>query len=312
MPPLTETQRYQIEHDIRLGVDNKTIAKGIGCTSRTIGREVGRCGGRAGYQAADAQADRQRCAQNSAANHPTVPVELWPPIEAAILRKLSPEQAIEELKLSISVSAIYRYLRRHHKKRPRQQLRHYAASQRRGGKKAKMAWVHRAKTIHQRPKAVLTRDMIGHLECDSIVGKRNEPHKIVVLLDRALRLVRLGWVPDGSAAAVARHIAGWQQDHTGIPILSLTTDQGYEFSALPELLPGRLYACDPGKPYQKGQVEHMNKLIRQYIPKGKSLRHCTQAKLDWVANELNHRPRKRLSWNSPAKLLSILTTAATS
>jgi transposase, IS30 family len=312
MAPLTLTQRYQIEHDIRLGLTNKAIAIGVGCSKRTIGREIGRCAGRAGYRAADAQADRQRCAGNSAANHPRVPAEIWPPIEAAILRKLSPEQAIEELKLTLSVSAIYRYLRRHYKKRHCAQLRHYAASQRRGGKKGKMAWVHRAKTIHRRPKAVLTRDTIGHLECDSIVGKRNEPHKIVVLLDRALRFVRLGWVPDGSAAAMARHIAGWQQDGTGIPILSLTTDQGYEFSALPELLPDCLYACDAGKPYQKGQVEHMNKLIRQYIPKGKSLRHCTQAKLDWVANELNNRPRKRLSWNSPAKLLSILTTAATS
>lgn len=312
MPPLTEAQRYQIEHDIRLGLDNGAIAIGVGCCSRTIERELGRCGGRARYRAADAQADRQRCALNSAANHPTVPVELWPPIEAAILRKLSPEQAIKELKLTLCASVIYRYLRRHHKKRHCQQLRHYVASRRRGGKKGKMAWVRRAKTIHQRPPEVLTRDTMGHLECDSIVGKRNEPHKIVVLLDRALRLVRLGWAPDGSAVAVACHIARWQQDDTGIPMLSVTTDQGYEFSALPELLPDCLYACDPGKPYQKGQVEHMNKLIRQYVPKGKSLRHWTQAKLDWIANELNQRPRKRLSWMSPAQLLSILTTAATS
>jgi len=73
-----------------------------------------------------------------------------------------------------------------------------------------------------------------------------------------------------------------------------------------------LYACDPGKPYQKGAVENMNKLIRQYIPKSKSLRHITQAKLDWIANELNHRIRKRLGWLSPAALLSKRTAAATS
>ena len=95
-------------------------------------------------------------------------------------------------------------------------------------------------------------------------------------------------------------------------MLSLTTDQGYEFSALPKLLPDCLYACDPGKPYQKGAVENMNKLIRQYIPKGKSLRHITQAKLDWIANELNQRIRKRLGWMSPAALLSKLTAATTS
>lgn len=311
MPPLTETQRYQIEHDIRLGMSNGRIATGIGCSCRTIEYEVSRCGGRARYRAALAQSDRESCALNSAANHPTILEKVWLSLEGAVARKDSPEQAIHALKLDASTSAAYRYLHRSGKTHLLTQLRHYAASQKRGGKAGKMDWVYRALGIHERPKAVLTRDTIGHLECDSIVGKRNEPHKIVVLIDRALRYVRLGWVPDGTAAAVMRHMARWQHDDTGIPILTLTTDQGYEFSALPELLPGRLYACDPGKPYQKGQVEHMNKLIRQYIPKGVSLRNMTQAKLNWIANELNQRPRKRLGWLRPATLLSNLTTAPT-
>jgi len=46
MPPLTETQRYQIEHDVRLGMSNARIATGIGCSCRTIEYEVGRCGSR--------------------------------------------------------------------------------------------------------------------------------------------------------------------------------------------------------------------------------------------------------------------------
>lgn len=311
MPPLTQTQRYQIAHDIRLGISNARIAIGIGCSCRTIEREVSRCGGRARYDAKDAQAHRHRCVQKSAANHPTIPETVWAPMEQAVARKHSPEQAIHELKLAASRSAAYRYLHRHGKMHLLTQLRHYSASQKRGGKAGKMKWVDRALGIHERPEAVRTRDTIGHLECDSIVGKRNEPYKIVVLIDRALRYVRLGWVPDGTAAAVARHMARWQHDDTGIPILTLTTDQGVEFSALPELLPGRLYACDAGKPYQKGQVEQMNKLIRQYIPKGMSLRNMTQAKLNWIANELNQRPRKRLGWLSPATLLSNLTSAPT-
>lgn len=311
MPPLTETQRYQIEHDLRLGLINQQIATGAGCSRRTIERELARCGGRAHYQAARAQADRRRCALNSAANHPMLSATQWSVIEAAILRKLSPEQALDALQLTASPSTVYRYLRRLNKQRHRRQLRHYQASQKRGGKTGKMAWVKLAQSIHDRPKDIDTRDTMGHQECDSIVGKRNEPYKIVVLLDRALRFVRLGWVRDGTAAGVAWHIARWQHDGTAIPMLSLTTDQGYEFSALPALLPGRLYACDAGKPYQKGAVEHMNKLIRQYIPKGMSLRGMTQAKLDWIANELNQRPRKRLGFCSPATLLSTLTTAPT-
>ena len=242
MPPLTETQRYQIEHDIRLGLSNKLIAKALGCSVRTVEREMRRCGDRARYRATDAQAHRRQCARNSAANHPTIPETVWIPIEEAIRRKLSPEEALNECQLGHSASAVYRYLRRCGKAHLRKQLRHYTASQKRGGKAGKMAWVNRAKSIHERPKDVLTRDTIGHLECDSIVGKRNEPHKIVVLIDRALRYVRLGWVPDGTAAAVARHMARWQHDDSGISMLSLTTDQGCEFSALPEL-PAGLFVC---------------------------------------------------------------------
>ena len=164
------------------------------------------------------------------------------------------------------------------------------------------------KSIHERPKDILTRDTFGHLECDSIVGKRNEPHKNVVLIDLALRYARLGWLHDNTAA-VARDRARWQHDDTGISNLSRTTDQGCEVSALPAFLPDCLYACDPEKPSQKGQVGHMNKPVRQYIPKGKSLRNITQAKLDWIANKLNQRPRRRLGRLSPAKLLFKLSAA---
>ena len=86
---------------------------------------------------------------------------------------------------------------------------------------------------------------------------------------------------------------------------------GCEFSALPQLLPDCSYARDTGKPYQKGQVEYMNKLIRQYILKGISLRNITRAILNWIASELNNRPRKRLGWLSPAKLLLNMTAAPT-
>ena len=312
MPSLTTPQRYQIEHDIRLGLSNAAIATGLGCSTRTVEREVSRCDGRQRYTHKQALAHRHQCAQNSAANHPTIAAEIWQTIEARLTKKHSPEQIIHSLGIDISISSIYRYLRRMGKVSLLKQLRHYGASQKRNGKAGKMKWVKKAQTYKRRPKAVRTRDKMGHLECDSIVGKRNEHDKLVVLLDRATRFVRLALVSDGTAASVALKMAQWQKDKTGIPILSLTTDQGIEFSALPALLPDRLYACDPGKPYQKGAVENMNKLIRQYISKGSSLRHLTQAKLNWIANQLNQRPRKRLGWKTPDTMRLNMISAPTS
>jgi transposase, IS30 family len=49
-----------------------------------------------------------------------------------------------------------------------------------------------------------------------------------------------------------------------------------------------------------------NGLLRQYFPKGTSLRRHTPAGLTAVAAELNSRPRKTLAWNTPAEELSKL------
>ena len=309
MPPLNPAQRYQIEHDIRLGATNKVIALGIGCSLSTIEREIGRCGPKAMYRATVAQAHRDRCGQISAANHPTISPETWELACEQVSKKNSPEQVIRENHLTLCPSSIYRYLKRTGKRLVQQQLRHYSVTQKRGRRTGQMPWVkdEGVQSIRDRPQAINTRDTIGHLEADSIVGKRNEPDKILVIIDRASRFVRLGLVRHGTAAEVASLFAKWQDNNVGIPMLSVTTDQGYEFSALPKQLSGRLYACDPGKPYQKGQVEHVNKLIRQYIPKGVSLRDITQAKLDWVALQLNSRVRKRLGWKSPLTVLSEMT-----
>lgn len=309
MPPLNPLQRYQIEHDIRLGATNEVIARGVGCSLSTIEREIGRCGPKVMYRASAAQAHRYRCGQSSAANHPTIAPETWELACEQVSKKNSPEQVIRQHHLTLWPSSIYRYLKRTGKRRVQQQLRHYSVTQKRGKRTGQMPWVKDAgvQSIHDRPQAINTRDTIGHLEADSIVGKRNEPDKILVIIDRASRFVRLGLVRHGTTAEVASLFAKWQDDKVGIPMLSVTTDQGYEFSALPKQLAGRLYACDPGKPYQKGQVEHVNKLIRQYIPKGVSLRAITQVQLDWIALELNSRVRKRLGWKSPLTVLSEMT-----
>ena len=92
MPPLTEQARYQIEHDLRLGLDNKVIAKAVGKCVRTIERERKRCEGDGEYTAVRAIAHRRKKGAKSAANHPTHPPSIWQPVEAMLIRKLSPEQ----------------------------------------------------------------------------------------------------------------------------------------------------------------------------------------------------------------------------
>jgi len=49
-----------------------------------------------------------------------------------------------------------------------------------------------------------------------------------------------------------------------------------------------------------------NGLLRQYVPKGTDLSVHSEADLDWVAAELNDRPRKRLAFKKPIEQIGPL------
>jgi IS30 family transposase len=93
----------------------------------------------------------------------------------------------------------------------------------------------------------------------------------------------------------------------GLPVKTITCDNGSEFGyhkLIEKKLKCQVYFADPNHPEQRGSNENLNGLIREYYPKGQSLKHVTQADATRVAALLNRRPRKRLGYDCPRNVFA--------
>ena len=83
---------------------------------------------------------------------------------------------------------------------------------------------------------------------------------------------------------------------------SLTWDQGIEMHEWKDVSVAAdidIRFCDPHPPWQRATNENTNGLPRQRFPKGTDLWVHSALDLEWVATELNDRPRKRLGFAKP-------------
>jgi IS30 family transposase len=83
---------------------------------------------------------------------------------------------------------------------------------------------------------------------------------------------------------------------------TITSDNGTEFHAYQRVEKAtgvKFYFATPHHAWERGTNENTNGLIRQYLPKRTSMTHVDQRHCDWVAKQLNERPRKRYGFETP-------------
>ncbi len=124
--------------------------------------------------------------------------------------------------------------------------------------------------IRLRPKYIEKRDEIGHLEIDSIIGKRNEQASILSIVDRCTRVMWLIKAEAKNEYYIDKLIRKYIEEQK-IEVKSITVENGLEFQALgitAKRLGIKLYKCDPYCSFQRGTNERANALVRRFIPKG--------------------------------------------
>ena len=85
-------------------------------------------------------------------------------------------------------------------------------------------------------------------------------------------------------------------------VRTITADNCTEFHSYPAIeraTAARFYFATPHHAWERGTCENTNGLLRQYLPKRKSMAHLTQHDCNRIAARLNRRPRKRLSYRTP-------------
>jgi len=163
--------------------------------------------------------------------------------------------------------------------------------------------------ISERPAEVDDRAVPGHWEGDLILGK-NGRSAIGTLVERATRFLILLYLANNhSAEAVERAMIAAIRRLPQMPWKTLTVDQGIEMrnhARISIATDIEIYFCDPASPWQRGSNENTNGLLRQYFPKGTDLSGYHPDYLEFVANQMNARPRKTLGWDTPAEVMERL------
>lgn len=303
---LTQEQRYHISGFLKAGNTQTNIADEIGVNKSTISRELQRNRGARGYRPKQAH---QIALENrqQAEKHIKFNSELQQIVIKKIMLDWSPEQISGYLKreriAEISHERIYQFLiadkkaggmlHTHLRHAGKKRKKRYGAKDRRGQIKNRVS-------IDERPKIVNKKQRFGDWEGDTIIGKQQQK-AIVTLVDRASKITRIGRVATKHADVVSTIMIGLLKPMKDITH-TITLDNGKEFSGhekIAKSLNIAIYFAHPYSSWERGLNENTNGLIRQYIKKGSSFESITDARIAFIENRLNNRPRKSLGYYTP-------------
>jgi IS30 family transposase len=298
---LKEVERVRIFDCLRQGMSIRSTADRIGRDKSTVSRELKRNSDHIGYLYPK---DAQKQTDIKKARHGTK-IDRNNELKKYVLEKLNERWSpviiagrwtVKNPQKSISAEAIYQFV--YHPKNKAQELwKLLPRKKRRRGvirkQRSTGGILHRV-SIHQRPTEIGTREQFGHYEADLMFNKGSQSENILTLVERKSRMVTFVKHESKQSEPIIESI----KQKIGAIALTCTFDNGKEF-ALHHTLGIPTFFCDPGSPWQKGSVENMNGIGREFCPFPMDPKSITQEYLDQATDTLNNRPRKILNFLTP-------------
>ncbi len=313
MAHLTLDQRYKIE--IYKNAENSIseIAHKIGKDKSVISREIRRnADHRSGVYKAGL-AERKTTARHKNKHKKN---KFNAEVEINLLYYLSldysPEQVVGRSKIDgidmVSTESIYQYIWSD-KRKGGFLFKHLRTKgkkyQKRGNLKGRRGLITDRKDIDSRPSIVDTKDRLGDLEIDLVIGL-NHKGALLTINDRATGLLFMDKVESKEASVIEAKTIELLQDWEPI-IKTITSDNGKEFAnhkAIGNSLGIDFYFAKPYHSWERGANENLNGLVRQYFPKKFNFDSITKEKTEQVIHILNNRPRKRFGFKTPNEIFA--------
>lgn len=316
---LDAKDREVIHAGLAQGHSAAELGRRLGRDASVISREIARHGGRQAYSGVEAQARACRRPSQATRNKIVDTPALFDEVRALLATGATPRQIEvalarrhpEDESRRVSHETIYDFIYIHSKGRLRKEL---IGCLRRKKPRRSPAPRARAKlsgqlpgaiNIRERPAEAEGRAVPGHWEADLVMGAGNRTAILVITerLSRYVMIVPLGEAKD--AKSVERALTRAFKRLPAHLRKTLTYDNGREMArhavfSLATKVP--VYFCDPHSPWQRGSVENINGLIREYFPKGIDFNTVTKGQISKAEWRLNNRPRIVLGGQSPAEI----------
>jgi len=324
---ITDNEREEISRSLARGANQATIARQLKRSRSTISREIHRFRWPCEYRAhvATVRAKQSISFRRKGRRKLDENKILQEYVVSKLSLHWSPDQIAKKIReaypddktMRISPESIYAYiyilprgeLKRTLVKGLRQERKHRRKlktpaqkTQETRGKIANML------SIEERPKEVADRIIPGHWEGDLILGKYKRS-AIGTLVERTTRYTIIVPLKARDAETVRKTYAKEIQTLPEELKKTLTYDQGKEMSEHKQFTLGtgmKVYFAHPGSPWERGTNENTNGLIRQYFPKGTDFRIVSSREIKRVQRQLNGRPRKSLSYQTPEEAFNKL------